>query len=88
MKTLHTPEKCLVLLERDSLSTVRWRDRTYSVLEILDAWVWCGDWWRSPDLLGERRAYWRVACKTMILEVFERISPLESRGFFVSGWED
>jgi hypothetical protein len=88
MKTLHTPEQCLVLLEHGVIRTVRWNTRTYSVLEVLDAWVWCGDWWRSPDLLGERRAYWRLACKHAILEVFERLTPLDDLGFFVAGWED
>jgi hypothetical protein len=95
MKLLHTPEKCLVLLERTGnqrlgvqtrVTTVRWRDRTWTVQTTLEVWVYRSEWWRATGLEGERREYHLLGTHRGEIQVFLRhgIDP----GWFVAGWFD
>lgn len=108
MKLLHTPEKCLVLLDpkaaprgpgsllertgnqrleaKTRVTTVRWRDRTWTVQTTLEVWVYRSGWWRETGLEGERREYHLLGTQRGEIQVFLRhgIDP----GWFVAGWFD
>ena len=84
MKLLHTPERCLVLLERGAVTTVRWRERTWTVVKTLDVWAYRGEWWQTPSLEGERREYHVLATRFGDIEVFERRGPDGQAGWWVS----
>jgi hypothetical protein len=96
MKLLHMPEKCLVLLEpsrntramqqRNRVTTIRWRDRTWTVQTTLEVWVYRSGWWQETGLEGERREYHLLGTQRGEIQVFlrHRIDP----GWFVAGWFD
>jgi hypothetical protein len=109
MKLLHTPEKCLVLLDpkaapfglgsllepnrgtrsqppRNRVTTVRWRDRVWTVQTTLEVWVYRSEWWRETGLEGERREYHLLGTQRGEIQVFFR--PGVNAGWFVAGWFD
>lgn len=90
MKLLHRPERCLVLPdERARITAVRWRERVWAVRDTLDVWTYRGEWWTTPQLHGERRAYHQLATDRGEIEVFERDHPDASlAGWWVSRWWD
>jgi hypothetical protein len=87
VKTLHTPEACLVILEHSRLTMVRWRNRPWSVMSTLEVYTWHGEWWTTPDFAGERREYHLLATKRGEIEVF-LLERLSQKGWFVSRWFD
>ena len=87
MKLLREFEPCLVLIERERVTAVRWRGRTRTVTKLLEVWVYRGAWWLEPSLEGERRVYHVLATKLGEIEVFEQTLN-GTVAWLVSRWFD
>ncbi len=89
MKRLRDMEPCLVLIERGTVTTVRWRKQVWTVVTTLDIWSYRGEWWRDARLEGESRTYHVLATKFGEIELCERREAEGGvRGWFVVGWWD
>jgi hypothetical protein len=94
MKTLHTPERCRVLLEPDgasgaSVSAVQYRGATWCTRVTLEVWCYWGDWWLDATLKGERRTYFVLGTQRGEISVFCRVHrDAALNGWFVEGWYD
>ena len=59
MKNIQEP----ILVQWDSHSKkMEWRQRCYSIEEVLERWYYRGKWWLDCSLQGESRIYYRVLC--------------------------
>ncbi len=89
MKALHRFERCFVALERGLPRVVRWRERRWTVLKLLDTWAYRSRWWTTPELEGEARTYFLLATAHGELEVFSCEHPdAKLAGWFVSAMWD
>ncbi|MHB2018306.1 MAG: hypothetical protein ACYCW6_15265 [Candidatus Xenobia bacterium] len=61
-----------VAVRGEGPSCVRWRRKSYPVLQVAERWCWRGRWWTDAELNGEQRRYYRLICQQAQLEVFER----------------
>lgn len=94
MKTLHTPQRCQVLLEPDEdgrpwVVAVKFRGLTWRTRVTLEVWSYWGEWWLDADLEGESRTYFVLGTQHGEISLFQRKGArLEDRGWYVEGWFD
>jgi hypothetical protein len=87
MKSLHTPQPCRVLLDRQLIRAVHFRERAWVVRETLCVYTLCDPWRRLPGLEGEKRVYYQLLTTHGQIEVFQRVRGAEL-GWFVARWWD
>jgi hypothetical protein len=87
VKTLHVPKPCKVLLHRQSVRAVHYRERAWVVRDTLCVYTLCDPWRTLPDLTGEKRVYHQLFTAYGEIMLFERIRGLEL-GWFIAGWWD
>jgi hypothetical protein len=89
VKTLQVPQPCGVLLERDQVQAVHFRQRAWVVKGTLYSYTLCDPWRTLPDLEGEKRVYHYLHTNHGEITIFERIrGPQAELGWFVAGWWD
>jgi hypothetical protein len=94
MKTLHRAERCQVLLEPDAgggirLVALRFRGAKWLVRSTLEVFVYWGEWWCSPSLVGEHRCYHVLGTSHGEITLMQRLAEDPSlSGWFVVGWFD
>jgi hypothetical protein len=87
VKTLHIPHPCKVLLERQTIQAVHFRQRAWVVQQTFCVYTLCDPWRTLPDLGGEKRVYHQLFTSYGEIVVFERIRG-NNLGWFVAGWWD
>lgn len=87
MKTLWVPQVCQVLLDRQTVQAVHFRERAWVVRQTLCIYTICDPWRTLPDLKGEKRVYHKLHTAYGEIVVFERVRGPQV-GWFVSRWWD
>ena len=87
MKTFWVPRPCRVLMERQAVQAVHFRERSWVVRQTLCVYTQCDPWRTLPSLEGEKRVYHQLSTIYGEIEVFERVRGLEL-GWYVARWWD
>jgi hypothetical protein len=103
VKLLRDPEACEIESEHSDqavhsrhakdrstrhITTLRWRDRTWTVHTTLEIWTYRGAWWLDAQLEGEAREYHVLGTRFGEIEIFARFEAGSLKGWFVSRYWD